>query len=66
MKKFESKNKPVAVNTQFAENDNEIKQTYISKNNSNRQNKIIFLLITDAEKFAVKDVSVITRDSIKA
>lgn len=54
MKKFESKNKSIAVDVEFAENGNEIKQTSISKHNSNRQIKIILLLITDTEKFTVQ------------
>lgn len=54
MKKFESKNKSIAVDVQFAENGNEIKQASISKHNSNRQIKTILLLITDTEKFTVQ------------
>lgn len=51
-KKFESNNISIALNVRLLPNDNEeIKQAYISKYNSNRENKEIFLIITDGKKW---------------
>lgn len=51
-KKFGTNNKTIAFNVLFLRSNNEvIKQTYISKHNSKRENKVIIFIITGAEKW---------------
>ena len=50
-KKFESNNKSIALNILFLPGHKEqIKQTYISEYGFNRENKVIFLIVTDGKK----------------
>ena len=67
MEKVESVNKSIASFLMFffVENNNkEIKQAYISRNNFNFKNKVFLLMITDGEKWhyhAVKNLSALLR-----
>ena len=60
-KKFEQSNKTITLNILFVPyNTKEIRQAYISKYNSKRDNQVILLMITDGEKchyLAVKSIS---------
>ena len=50
-KKFEPYNYKISLNILFVENNQEeIKQAYISKRNSDRENKVILLIIIVGEK----------------
>ena len=64
-KKFESNNKPIALNILYVLNNTEkIRHAYKSKYNLNREYQIIFLMITDDEKWhnlAVKSLSALFR-----
>ena len=47
-KNFESNNKSIALNTLYvSHNTEEIKNAYVSKYNTNHENQIILLVITD-------------------
>ena len=49
-KKFEQNNKTIALNILYVPyNTKEIKRTYISKYNHQRENQVILLMITDAK-----------------
>ena len=51
-KKFELKNKSIALNILFVPyNTKEVRHTYKSEYNFKRENQIILLLITDGEKW---------------
>ena len=51
-KKFEPDNKSIALNILFLPgHKEEIKQTYISEYGFNRENKVIFLMVTDGKKW---------------
>ena len=64
-KKFESNNKPIALNILYVPHNTEnIRHAYKSKYNLNRKNQVIFLMITDSEKWhylAVKSLSALFR-----
>ena len=50
--KFEISNETIVINVFFSpRNRKEIKQMYISKHNSERENQIIHFMITDSEKW---------------
>ena len=50
-KKFEQNNKTIALNIVYVPyNTTQIRQAYISKYNSKRDNQVILLMITDVEK----------------
>ena len=50
-KKFEQNNKTIALNIVYVQyNTTQIRQAYISKYNSKRDNQVILLMITDVEK----------------
>ena len=51
-KMFKRNNKSIALNVLFIPHKKkEIRQAYISKNNSERQNHVILLMIKDSEKW---------------
>ena len=64
-KTFESNNKSIVLNIFYVpHNTEEIRHGYKSEYNSNRQNQVIFLMITDGEKWhylAVKSLSSLFR-----
>ena len=64
-KKFESNIKAIALNILYvSHNTKEIRHAYKSKYNSNRENQVILLMITDGEKWhylAVKRFSALFR-----
>ena len=50
-KRFELNNKTIALNVLFVPyNTKQIRPAYISKYNSNRENQVILLMITDGKK----------------
>ena len=63
--KFELTNKSIALNILFVEhNSQEIRHTYKSKHNLNRENQVILLMITDGKKWqylAVKKFSALLK-----
>ena len=67
-KKFESNNKSITLNILYvAHNAKEIIHAYKSKYNSNRENQVILLIITNGEKWnylAVKSLSAFFRGII--
>ena len=64
-KKFELNNKSIALNILYVPHNTEkIRHPYQSKYNLERENQVIFLMITDSEKwhyFAVKKLSALLR-----
>ena len=64
-KNFESNNKSIALNILcVTHNTEKIRHAYKSKYNSNRENQLILLMITDGEKWnylAVKSLSALFR-----
>ena len=64
-KNFESNNKSIALNTLYvSHNTEEIKNAYVSKYNTNHENQIILLVITDGKKqhyLAVKKSSALLK-----
>ena len=64
-KKFESNNKSIALNILYEpHNTEEIRHAYISKYNSDREDQVILLRITDGKKWhylAVKKLSALLR-----
>ena len=70
-KKFEQSNKTITLNILFVPyNTKEIRQAYISKYNSKRDNQVILLMITDGEKWhylcGKKYIEIIKRNNIKS
>ena len=67
-KKFESNNKSVALNILYVpHNAKEIRHTYKSKYNLNRENQVVLLMIMDDEKWhylPVKNLSALFRGII--
>ena len=62
-KKFELNNKSIVLNILYVpHNTEEIKHAYVSKYNTNRENRVILLMITDGKKWhylAVKKLTVL-------
>ena len=65
-KKFESNNKPIALNIlHVPHNTEKVRHAYKSKYNLTRENQVILLMITDGEKWhylAVKSLSALFRE----